>query len=113
VRKVTFDIAAFWGLERRGLVNEGWHADLVIFDPATIAPDLPSLVHDQPTGAARILQKAVGIRATVVNGRVLTRNGEHAGGYPGKLLRGAPKTARTALNGRTGTLQGNGARLSA
>jgi N-acyl-D-aspartate/D-glutamate deacylase len=113
VRKVTFDIAAFWGLDRRGLVHEGWHADLVIFDPATIAPDLPELVHDQPTGAARILQKAVGIRATVVNGRVLTRDQSHAGGYPGKLLRGAPKTARTSLSGRTGTLQGTGALLRA
>jgi N-acyl-D-aspartate/D-glutamate deacylase len=113
VRKVTFDIAAFWGLDRRGLVHEGWHADLVIFDPATIAPDLPELVHDQPTGAARILQKAVGIRATVVNGRVLTRDQSHAGGYPGKLLRGAPKTVRTGMQARAATIQGSGALLRA
>ena len=88
VRKITFDIASFWGLKGRGLVREGWHADLAIFDPATIAPDLPVLVHDQPRGAARIRQKAVGIRATVVNGAVLMRDNEHSGAYPGQLLRG-------------------------
>jgi N-acyl-D-aspartate/D-glutamate deacylase len=88
IRKITFDIAAFWGLKGRGLVREGWHADLAIFDPATIAPDLPELVHDQPRGAARIRQKAVGIRATVVNGAVLMRQNEHSGAYPGRLLRG-------------------------
>lgn len=88
VRKITFDIAAFWGLEDRGLVREGWHADLCIFDPAAIAPDLPYMAADMPTGAARIIQKAVGIKATVVNGAVLTRGQDHTGAYPGQLLRG-------------------------
>jgi N-acyl-D-aspartate/D-glutamate deacylase len=39
--------------------------------------------------AARILQKAVGIKATIVNGAPLMRGGEHSGALPGKLLRGA------------------------
>ena len=88
IRKVTFDIAAFWGLTGRGLLREGYHADVTIFDPKTIAPDMPELVHDLPTGAERILQKAVGIKATIVNGQVLMRNNEHSGALPGRLLRG-------------------------
>ncbi len=87
VRKITFDIAAFWGLERRGRLATGWHADIVVFDPRTIAPDLPELVHDLPTGAARIRQRAIGIKETIVGGKVLLRGHEHTGALPGKLLR--------------------------
>jgi N-acyl-D-aspartate/D-glutamate deacylase len=89
VRKITFDIAAFWGLDRRGLLREGWYGDVAIFDPETIAPDMPKLVRDFPTGAERILQKAVGIKATIVNGKIFMRDNEHTGALAGKLVRGA------------------------
>jgi N-acyl-D-aspartate/D-glutamate deacylase len=88
VRKITFDIASFWGLQRRGLLREGWHADVAIFDPKTIAPDMPVLVRDQPMGAERIQQKAVGIKATIVNGQVFMHGNEHTGALAGQLLRG-------------------------
>ena len=88
VRKITFDIAAFWGLARRGLLREGWWADVCVFDPATIAPALPELVRDLPAGAARIRQAAHGIRATIVNGEVFMGEGEHTGALAGRLLRG-------------------------
>jgi N-acyl-D-amino-acid deacylase len=88
VRKITFDIASFWGLQRRGLLREGWHADVAIFDPETIAPDMPILVRDQPMGAERIQQKAIGIKATIVNGEVFMRDNEHTGALAGRLLRG-------------------------
>ncbi len=94
VRKITFDIASFWGLQRRGLLREGWHADIAIFDPQTIAPDMPVLVRNQPMGAPRIQQKAVGIKATIVNGQVFMRDNEHTGALAGRLLRG-PLAART------------------
>ena len=88
IRKITFDIANFWGLRRRGLVHEGYHADITIFDPDTITPGMPSLIHDLPAGAPRIKQKTDGIRATIVNGEVLMRDNEHTGALPGRLLRG-------------------------
>ncbi len=88
VRKITFDIASFWGLRGRGLLREGYHADVCIFDLATVNPHVPKLVHDLPTGAPRLLQKADGIMATIVNGEVLLRDGEHTGALPGRLLRG-------------------------
>ncbi len=88
IRKVTLDIANFWGLKGRGWLREGYHADIVVFDLAAIAPSLPVLHHDLPAGAARIKQKTDGIKATIVNGQVLMRNNEHTGAYPGQLLRG-------------------------
>ena len=88
IRKITFDIASFWGLEGRGRLREGHHADVVVFDPATISPSMPELVHDLPSGAPRIKQHSHGIKATVVNGQVLIREGRHTGALPGRLLRG-------------------------
>jgi len=88
VRKITFDLAAFWGLEGRGYLREGAVADLAIFDPQTVGPQMPELVYDLPSGARRLKQKANGMLATVVNGQVLLRNNEPTGALPGQLLRG-------------------------
>ena len=88
IRKITFDLAAFWGLKGRGWLREGYHADIVVFDPETIAPEMPELLHDLPAGAPRITQKSAGIRTTIVNGQILMRNNVHSGAYPGQLLRG-------------------------
>jgi N-acyl-D-amino-acid deacylase len=88
IRKITFDLASFWGLKGRGLLREGNIADLVIFDPDRVAPQMPTLTYDLPAGARRLKQKAEGILATIVNGEVLLRNNEHTGVLPGRLLRG-------------------------
>jgi N-acyl-D-amino-acid deacylase len=88
VRKITFDLASFWGLEGRGYLREGAVADLAIFDPQTVGPQMPVVDHDLPSGARRLKQKANGMLATVVNGQVLLRNNEHTGALPGQLLRG-------------------------
>jgi N-acyl-D-aspartate/D-glutamate deacylase len=88
IRKMTYDLASFWGLQGRGLLREGNFADVVIFDPATVAPQMPTLAYDLPAGARRLKQKSDGIKATIVNGEVLMRNNEHTGALPGKLLRG-------------------------
>ena len=88
VRMLSFVPASHWGLRGRGLLREGWQADVVVFDPATITPQLPELTYDLPAGARRLKQKATGIMATVVNGEVVLRNNEHTGALPGKLLRG-------------------------
>ncbi len=87
IRMLTFVPASHWGLTGRGLLREGWAADVAIFNPDTIIPQLPELAHDLPAGAPRLKQKSSGILATVVNGEVLMRNGEHTGALPGKLLR--------------------------
>ena len=88
VRQLSFVPASHWGLTGRGLLREGWNADVVIFDPETVAPQLPELTYDLPAGARRLKQKADGFLATVVNGAVVLRNNEHTGALPGQLLRG-------------------------
>jgi N-acyl-D-aspartate/D-glutamate deacylase len=88
IRKITFELASFWGLQGRGMVREGNFADVTIFDPETISPTMPTLEYDLPAGARRLKQKSVGIKATIVNGQVLMRNNEHTGTLPGRLLRG-------------------------
>ena len=85
--------ATLWGFADRGLVREGFAADLVVFDPDTIAPEMPEVAHDLPAGARRLVQRARGIAATVVNGEVLLRDGKHTGALPGQLLRG-PRARR-------------------
>lgn len=87
VRKMTFDIASFWGLKDRGLLRQGRIADIVVFDPDAVLPQMPQLVHDLPTGAPRLMQKSDGIRATIVGGEILMSDNEHTGALPGRLLR--------------------------
>ncbi len=88
VRQLTFVPASHWGMHNRGLLREGYAADVVVFDPDRIAPMLPELVYDLPAGARRLKQKSAGIAATVVNGEVLMRDNEHTGALPGQLIRG-------------------------
>jgi len=87
VRRITYDTATVWGLHDRGLIREGMAADLVVFDPATIGPRLPEVVHDLPAGAKRLKQTANGIRHTIVNGQILLTDNEPTGANPGRLLR--------------------------
>ena len=88
VRQLSFVPASHWKLAGRGLLREGWNADVVIFDPQTVEPQVPELTYDLPAGARRLKQKANGFLATIVNGEVVLRNNEHTGALPGQLLRG-------------------------
>ena len=87
VRQITYNTATLWGLHDRGLIRTGMAADLVVFDPDTIGPQLPEVAHDLPAGAKRLKQTANGIKHTVVNGEVLLTDNEHSGATPGRLLR--------------------------
>src|SRR5881296_4611411 len=88
VRMLSFEPATHWGFADRGLIREGLAADLLVFDPDTIAPEMPEVVHDLPAGARRLVQRARGISATVVNGDRPARRQAHRGALPGHLLRG-------------------------
>ena len=87
VKMITLTPAMAWGFTDRGLLRHGCIADLNVFDPATIAPEIPTIENDLPTGARRLKQKSAGIMATIVSGKVAFRNGEHTGALGGKLLR--------------------------
>ncbi len=92
VRKLTSEPAEIFGLADRGLLAVGRPADVVVFDPETVACEPLRRVHDQPAGADRLIAEAAGIDAVVVNGTVLRRHGtdqvDLAGPLPGQLLRG-------------------------
>ncbi len=88
VKKITHDNAKAWELNDRGLVREGYRADLVLFEENGIRPCLPTVERDLPGGARRLVQKAEGIKATLVNGAVAFENGEATGAYAGTVLKG-------------------------
>ena len=87
VRMVTLAPALAWGLDGKGLLRPGMDADLVVFDPGTVGPAVPTLVDDLPAGGRRLEQRSVGFLATVVAGEVTIERGELTGATPGRLLR--------------------------
>ena len=88
VRMLTFDNASAWELPDRGLLRTGYAADLVVFDENGIKPQLPMVETDLPGGARRLVQKADGIAATIVNGVVAIENGQATGNSGGQVLKG-------------------------
>ncbi|TDC65011.1 amidohydrolase [Actinomadura sp. GC306] len=71
----------------RGLVREGFHADLVAFDPETVGTTPIERVHDQPGGADRLVVRSTGVEHTWVNGVAIRSGGEDiAGAAPGALI---------------------------
>ena len=80
---------AAWDFADRGLVKEGMAADLVVFDADTVKPKLPTVERDLPGGARRLVQKADGFAACIVNGQVTLENGRHSGAAPGQVLKGS------------------------
>ena len=75
-------------------MSQGCIADLNVFDPETIAPQIPTIEYDLPTGARRLKQKSSGILATIIGGKVAFRNGDHTGALGGKLLRSSAAGVR-------------------
>jgi N-acyl-D-aspartate/D-glutamate deacylase len=90
---ITRRPATLWRLHDRGLLREGFAADITIFDPATVAPSMPRVVYDLPGGARRLLQTGEGYKATVVNGQVFMRDGQPTEARAGQLLRAKHKKA--------------------
>jgi N-acyl-D-amino-acid deacylase len=78
VRRMTALSAAQFGLTDRGVLRAGAYADLVLFDPATIAD---SATFDQPKTPAK------GIAEVFVNGRSVWKDGQATGSRPGRALR--------------------------
>ncbi|MGE3361710.1 MAG: amidohydrolase family protein [Acidimicrobiia bacterium] len=88
VHKMTQDTANLYGLSDRGVIAEGYRADLNLIDYDNLKLHDPEMVYDLPAGGKRLIQRAEGYRMTVCNGVVTYENGEHTGAYPGRLVRG-------------------------
>jgi N-acyl-D-aspartate/D-glutamate deacylase len=95
VHKLTGELAAMWGIAGRGALRPGAFADLNVIDFDRLDLHLPEVRHDLPTGAAHLHQSATGYAATIVNGQVLMREGQHTGKFPGVVLRNHLATRET------------------
>ncbi len=69
VRRLTSQPAQVFGMRRRGLIREGYAADLLLFDPETVARGPRHRVFDLPGGAPRLTTDAVGVHGVWVNGQ--------------------------------------------
>lgn len=88
VKWLSHDPARAVGLEDRGLVAPGYKADLNLFDLERLHLHAPEVAHDLPSGGRRLVQRADGYAATIVNGTAVYRNGVATGLLPGRLVRG-------------------------
>ena len=82
VRRLSAQPALNLGLDHRGPIKEGMFADVVVFNPATIAD---RATFDKPH------QYAVGMKHVFVNGKQVLKDGEHTGQKPGRALWGPGK----------------------
>jgi N-acyl-D-amino-acid deacylase len=82
VRRLSGLPAANLGLEGRGFLEEGMYADVVVFDPKTVAD---KATFDEPH------QYSIGVRHVLVNGVAVLRDGEHTGARPGRAVWGPGK----------------------
>ena len=91
VHMLTSRPAQVMGITDRGRLEEGFAADVVIFDPARVGTVNPERVYDLPGGADRLIVQALGIDAVIVNGILVRRHGEYVDetkrNLPGRLLR--------------------------
>ena len=81
VYKMTGLPAKTFGLAGRGVLKEGAHADLCVFDAGSV---------DEAATFARPIQAAKGIETVIVNGQVVWRDGQPTGARPGRVLERTP-----------------------
>jgi len=87
-----------FGLKDRGYLREGYHADVVVFDPQEIGSQDASLVFDLPGDAPRLTADAIGVKRVLVNGVETLRDGQTTGSRPGSLLRSGRDTVTVATS---------------
>jgi len=78
IHKMTAFPATRLGLKNRGMLRDGYAADVVVFDPATVS---------SPATRQQPKQMPIGIGFVFVNGRLVVEGGRHTGALPGRALR--------------------------
>ena len=93
VRKLSSDTARAYGMKNRGVLRQGYLADINVIDFAKLRLHRPEAVYDLPTGGRRLVQRVEGYRCTVKSGQVTFENGDFTGALPGTLVRGGRDAA--------------------
>jgi N-acyl-D-aspartate/D-glutamate deacylase len=88
IKKMTSETARLYGMFDRGTLEPGMKANLNLIDYDNLAVEHPEMVNDLPGGMPRLMQKARGYVATLVNGEMIQENGRETGARPGKVVRG-------------------------
>jgi N-acyl-D-aspartate/D-glutamate deacylase len=97
VRLLTSAQADAFGFKGRGRIEVGAIADIVVFDPETIAPGPIVMRSDLPGGEARLYADAIGIRHVIVNGIPVAADNRPTGRKAGRVLRGGQDTCTVSL----------------
>ncbi|HEX2576424.1 MAG TPA: amidohydrolase family protein, partial [Aquihabitans sp.] len=96
VQLMTEVPARLFGLRDRGLLAEGFHADVVVVDPETVGSELAELVHDLPGDSPRLTADSTGVVRVLVNGVTTVVDGVATGELPGRVLRSGRDTDTVA-----------------
>lgn len=89
VHELTAKPASVFGIPDRGIIEPGYRADLIAFDPTQIGTELNERVWDLPGGTDRLIARSRGIEWTWVNGVAVRAHGQDLEGvHPGVLIRG-------------------------
>lgn len=97
VRQLTDVPARLYGLKQRGRIEEGWHADIVIFDPDQVGLGDTYTKFDLPAGAGRLYAEARGIEHVLANGVEIVRDGKDTGERPGTILHSGRDTETVSI----------------
>ena len=92
VQMITEEPAQLFGLKVRGRLAEGYHADVVVFDPSSVGAENARLVTDLPGGTARLTAGAQGVVRVLVNGVETVVDNQATGALPGTVLRSGRDT---------------------
>jgi N-acyl-D-aspartate/D-glutamate deacylase len=92
VQKLTDAPARLYGFKRRGRLEPGWCADVVVFDADAIGHGPVHSRYDLPAGARRLYAEAQGVDHVLVNGVEIVRRGKRTDALPGRVLRSGRDT---------------------
>jgi N-acyl-D-aspartate/D-glutamate deacylase len=92
IRSLTDVPASLYGMTDMGRIQDGYRADLVLFDPDAIAPGRVGWVDDLPGGGGRLFGEPAGIEHVFVNGIEIAGGGKLTGERPGRVLKAGADT---------------------